>query len=405
MRFDKNRFTCQCETRQKGLRVQILLFYWSFSSDIVAVKRLICLNFLQKGRETCARITCYDGGACDPAEPCKKRGLHAAPVIRAKPCGASCEAPSVGRLWTSRACRHSGGCGLCCGEDQQHVQQPVQNGPWGGHPHDQTGVCVCVCVSVCVYCNACIMYVYISLFVLVWCVCLYRFVSACVNVFVWDKLGTCLMRYLYVHLRTCRNVFCLFVLFLCVFVHVCVHEYVWVHARVRVCVCVCIYICVCVHECAWVCMYVCVCVCMFPCYVWANAYNYGCVCLPEGTILYQYMCALMPQVIRGVRYNFTLSLVTTACRNSHANQGKKLGECKLAADAEVTEQEDLLFILCILLGCSTSSRSWAFQKMNYVCDRFQIRCHLGSHIPLSRVNLVWAVLCPCNGVAAKALDF
>ena len=85
MRFDKNRFTCQCETRQKGLRVQILLFYWSFSSDIVAVKRLICLNFLQKGRETCARITCYDGGACDPAEPCKKRGLHAAPVIRAKP--------------------------------------------------------------------------------------------------------------------------------------------------------------------------------------------------------------------------------------------------------------------------------------------------------------------------------
>ena len=117
------------------------------------------------------------------------------------------------------------------------------------------------------------------------------------------------------------------------------------------------------------------------------------------------MCALMPQVIRGVRYNFTLSLVTTACRNSHANQGKKLGECKLAADAEVTEQEDLLFILCILLGCSTSSSSRAFQKMNYVCDRFQIRCHLGSHIPLLRVNLVCAVLCPCNGVAAKALDF
>ena len=171
--------------------------------------------------------------------------------------------------------------------------------------------------------------------------------------------------------------------------------------RVCVCVCVCAWMCVsvcvclCVHECAWVCVCLCVCVCVrvcvFPCYVWANAYNYGCVCLPEGTILYQYMCALMPQVIRGVRYNFTLSLVTTACRNSHANQGKKLGECRLAADAEVTEQEDLLFILCILLGCSTSSSSWAFQKMNYVCDRFQIRCRLGSHIPLLRVNLVCTV--------------
>ena len=50
----------------------------------MAVKRLICLNFLQKGRETCVRITCYDSGACDPAEPCKKRGPPAAPVIHAR---------------------------------------------------------------------------------------------------------------------------------------------------------------------------------------------------------------------------------------------------------------------------------------------------------------------------------
>ena len=42
------------------------------------------------------------------------------------------------------------------------------------------------------------------------------------------------------------------------------------------------------------------------------------------------------QMINGLRYKFTLSLISTACRNSHTNKGKKLGECKLTADAEVT---------------------------------------------------------------------
>ena len=44
-RFYENPFTCRCEKEnKKGLRVKILHFYWSFSSDILAVKGLIvCL--------------------------------------------------------------------------------------------------------------------------------------------------------------------------------------------------------------------------------------------------------------------------------------------------------------------------------------------------------------------------
>ena len=39
--FDKSRFTRQCKKEdRKALRFQILLFDWSFSSDILAVKRL-----------------------------------------------------------------------------------------------------------------------------------------------------------------------------------------------------------------------------------------------------------------------------------------------------------------------------------------------------------------------------
>ena len=42
MCFDENPFTCQCEKEnKKGIRFQISHFYWSFSSDTMAVKGLI----------------------------------------------------------------------------------------------------------------------------------------------------------------------------------------------------------------------------------------------------------------------------------------------------------------------------------------------------------------------------
>ncbi|KAK7105044.1 cathepsin L-like [Littorina saxatilis] len=40
------------------------------------------------------------------------------------------------------------------------------------------------------------------------------------------------------------------------------------------------------------------------------------------------------QVINGLRYKFTITLVSTACRNALKNKGKQLGECKLTEDAE-----------------------------------------------------------------------
>lgn len=40
------------------------------------------------------------------------------------------------------------------------------------------------------------------------------------------------------------------------------------------------------------------------------------------------------QVVNGMRYKFTLTLVSTSCRNSAQNKGKKLGECSLREDAE-----------------------------------------------------------------------
>ena len=41
MPFDENLFTCQCEkkTKTKAEGFQISHFYWSFSSEIMAVKR------------------------------------------------------------------------------------------------------------------------------------------------------------------------------------------------------------------------------------------------------------------------------------------------------------------------------------------------------------------------------
>ena len=42
MRSDEKPFTCQCEKEnKKGLRVSDFTFYWSFSSDVMAVKGLI----------------------------------------------------------------------------------------------------------------------------------------------------------------------------------------------------------------------------------------------------------------------------------------------------------------------------------------------------------------------------
>ena len=41
MRFDKNLFTCQCEKKdEKAKGLQIWPFYWSFPSDVMAVKAL-----------------------------------------------------------------------------------------------------------------------------------------------------------------------------------------------------------------------------------------------------------------------------------------------------------------------------------------------------------------------------
>ena len=41
MRFNGDLFTCQCENEDKKVKgLQILHFYWSFSSDIMAVKGL-----------------------------------------------------------------------------------------------------------------------------------------------------------------------------------------------------------------------------------------------------------------------------------------------------------------------------------------------------------------------------
>ena len=44
--FDEDPFTCQCEKDDKKAEgFQILHFYWSFSSDIMAVKGLIQVSF------------------------------------------------------------------------------------------------------------------------------------------------------------------------------------------------------------------------------------------------------------------------------------------------------------------------------------------------------------------------
>jgi len=44
MRFDENLFTDQCEKEdKKALEFQISRFYWSFSSDIMAVKGLMIM--------------------------------------------------------------------------------------------------------------------------------------------------------------------------------------------------------------------------------------------------------------------------------------------------------------------------------------------------------------------------
>ena len=41
MHFDEDPFTCQCEKEdKKAYGLQILHFYWSFSSDLMAVKGL-----------------------------------------------------------------------------------------------------------------------------------------------------------------------------------------------------------------------------------------------------------------------------------------------------------------------------------------------------------------------------
>ena len=49
MRFNENPFTCQCKKEDKKSEgFQILHFYWSFSSDIMAVKGLMCLDFVSK---------------------------------------------------------------------------------------------------------------------------------------------------------------------------------------------------------------------------------------------------------------------------------------------------------------------------------------------------------------------
>ena len=54
LNFDKNSFTCQCETEDKNADgFQILHFYWSFSSDIVAVKGLSCWSSLLLSFSTC----------------------------------------------------------------------------------------------------------------------------------------------------------------------------------------------------------------------------------------------------------------------------------------------------------------------------------------------------------------
>ena len=53
MRFDKNRFTCQCEKeKRKGLRVSY--YYWLFSSYVTAVKGLVVylLNLKTKTKAT-----------------------------------------------------------------------------------------------------------------------------------------------------------------------------------------------------------------------------------------------------------------------------------------------------------------------------------------------------------------
>ena len=54
LNFDKNPFTCQCETEDKNTDgFQILHFYWSFSSDIMAVKGLSCWSSLLLSFSTC----------------------------------------------------------------------------------------------------------------------------------------------------------------------------------------------------------------------------------------------------------------------------------------------------------------------------------------------------------------
>ena len=54
LNFDKNPFTCQCETEDKKAEgFQISHFYWPFSSDIVAVKGLRCSSSLLLSFSTC----------------------------------------------------------------------------------------------------------------------------------------------------------------------------------------------------------------------------------------------------------------------------------------------------------------------------------------------------------------
>lgn len=43
------------------------------------------------------------------------------------------------------------------------------------------------------------------------------------------------------------------------------------------------------------------------------------------------------QLVAGMIYRFTISLVSTECRNSPANKGKKLGECKLTDNSEMQQ--------------------------------------------------------------------
>ena len=55
MRFDENPFTSQCEIEDRSsYGFHILQFYWSFSSDIMAVKGLIDCDNLLSGPGTAA---------------------------------------------------------------------------------------------------------------------------------------------------------------------------------------------------------------------------------------------------------------------------------------------------------------------------------------------------------------